>query len=61
MRAACFLATSLFPPRYAVGHRFTVFSEADSMPDVIFVLLILASYASTHLLIVGLAKLGRIE
>lgn len=31
------------------------------MSDLIFVLLILASYAVTHLLIVGLAKLGRIE
>lgn len=31
------------------------------MSDLIFVLLILASYAVTHLLIAGLAKLGRIE
>lgn len=31
------------------------------MSDLIFVLLILASYAVTHLLIVGLAKFGRIE
>ena len=31
------------------------------MQDLIFVLLILASYATTHLLIVGLAKLRRAE
>jgi len=31
------------------------------MSDLIFLLLILASYATTHLLIVGLAKLGRLE
>lgn len=31
------------------------------MSDLVFLLLILASYAATHLLIVGLAKLGRIE
>ena len=31
------------------------------MTDLMFVLLILASYATTHLLIVGLAKLGRVE
>jgi len=31
------------------------------MTDLIFVLLILASYATTHLLILGLAKLGRNE
>lgn len=31
------------------------------MPDLIFLLLILASYAATHLLIVGLAKLGKVE
>ena len=31
------------------------------MPDLIFVLLILASYATTHLLVAGIAKLGRVE
>ena len=31
------------------------------MTDLIFVLLIVATYAVTHLLIVGLAKLGGIE
>jgi hypothetical protein len=31
------------------------------MNDLIFIALIIASYATTHLLIVGLAKLGRIE
>ena len=31
------------------------------MMDLAFVLLILACYATTHLLIVGLAKLGKIE
>ena len=31
------------------------------MSDFIFLLLILASYGTTHLLIVGLAKLGRVE
>ena len=31
------------------------------MTDLVFLLLILACYATAHLLIVGLAKLGRIE
>lgn len=35
--------------------------EANSMSDLIFLLLILTSFATTYLLIRGLAKLGKVE